>query len=181
MNLDALIEIMDAIKRNEIQEVLITHDRVEIRTYAKEAFTTATAPAVPVAPVAAPAAPAAPAAAPAALEETKAPAAEAPKAAPEKEEEAPAPAAAPAGTGKLEVVEVPIPGTAFVSPGKDLDGKPLPNVGDKVKEGDIIALIEAMKMFNEVVAPVSGIIKEIKVSNEQSVNVGDVLMVIEEA
>ena len=52
-------------------------------------------------------------------------------------------------------------------------------VGDKVKAGDTLLTIEAMKMENEILAPRDGVVKEIKVSEGKTVNFGDVLVVIE--
>ena len=51
-------------------------------------------------------------------------------------------------------------------------------VGDKVTKGQTVAVIEAMKLENEVPSTVEGIVKEIKVSNGASVNNGDVLIVL---
>ncbi|MCX8023513.1 MAG: biotin/lipoyl-binding protein [Syntrophorhabdaceae bacterium] len=55
----------------------------------------------------------------------------------------------------------------------------LVNVGDKVNEDDQIATLEAMKMEMPIVAPVSGVIKEIKVSAGQEVDADTVLAIIE--
>ena len=52
------------------------------------------------------------------------------------------------------------------------------NVGDKVTKGQTVAVIEAMKLENEVPSTVEGVVKEIKVSNGSSVNNGDVLIVL---
>ena len=51
--------------------------------------------------------------------------------------------------------------------------------GDKVEEGDIICTLESMKMENPILAPVSGVINEIRVSPEQAVKSGDIIAIIE--
>ena len=61
-------------------------------------------------------------------------------------------------------------------PGKILSLKV--NVGDSVNSGDLVLLLEAMKMENEVFATASGKVTEIRVKSGDSVNTGDVLMVI---
>ena len=61
-------------------------------------------------------------------------------------------------------------------PGKILSLKV--NVGDSVNEGDLVLLLEAMKMENEVFASASGKVVQIPVKSGDSVNTGDVLMVI---
>ena len=52
-------------------------------------------------------------------------------------------------------------------------------VGDAVEEGDVIVILESMKMEMPVEAPESGTIKEIKVEEGQAVNEGDVLAVLD--
>lgn len=91
----------------------------------------------------------------------KATEAKAPAAAP-----TPAPAAAPAGGEK---VNCPMPGTIL-----DVKVK----VGDIVKEGDVLMILEAMKMENEIMAPVSGTIASVDVAKSSSVESGAVLCVI---
>lgn len=51
--------------------------------------------------------------------------------------------------------------------------------GDAVKVGDVLCILEAMKLENEIQAEKGGIVKEIYVSQGQNVNAGDILMVIE--
>ncbi len=69
-----------------------------------------------------------------------------------------------------EIVEVPITGKII-----DVNVKS----GDEVKEGDILCLLESMKMENPILAPVDGTINEIKVAVNQVVNPGEVIAVIE--
>ena len=99
------------------------------------------------APVAAPAAPAAP----------KAPAA--PATAPK--------AAAPAGAAGAVTVKAPMPGNIL-----DVKVK----AGASVKAGDVLVILEAMKMENEIVAPQDGTVASINVNKGDTVNSGDVLV-----
>lgn len=52
------------------------------------------------------------------------------------------------------------------------------SVGDKVKKGDVLMILEAMKLENEILSPIDGTIKQVKVSKSESVDTGDVLVVI---
>ena len=69
-----------------------------------------------------------------------------------------------------ETVEVPIAGKII-----RVDAK----VGDTVAEGDVICILESMKMENPIMAPVGGTVVEIGVSADQAVQPGDVIAVIE--
>ena len=80
---------------------------------------------------------------------------------------APAPVAAPAGGEK---VEAPMPGTI-------LDVKV--SNGQAVKKGDIVAILEAMKMENELFAPCDGTVAGLAVSQGASVNAGDLICTIQ--
>jgi biotin carboxyl carrier protein len=51
-------------------------------------------------------------------------------------------------------------------------------VGDKVEKGEVVVVLEAMKMENEIVSPVSGVVKAVKVSEGDTVAAGDVLVVV---
>jgi acetyl-CoA carboxylase biotin carboxyl carrier protein len=88
---------------------------------------------------------------------------------------APAPAEPPAESGRE--IKSPMVGTFYRSstPG----GKAFVEVGDQVKEGDPICIIEAMKIMNEIDADVSGTVKRILAENGQAVEFGQVLFVIE--
>ena len=75
------------------------------------------------------------------------------------------------------LVKSPMVGVAYLS--ADPASQPYIKVGQHVKQGDTILLIEAMKTFNEVKAPISGIVKEIIVLNSQPVEFGDDLIIFE--
>jgi len=78
----------------------------------------------------------------------------------------PAPAAAPANVSG-DAIKAPMPGTI-------LDIKVTP--GASVKEGDILVILEAMKMENEILAPRDGVVSQIITSKGASVSTGDVLL-----
>jgi len=73
-------------------------------------------------------------------------------------------------------VKSPMVGTAYVRPSPDADA--FVSVGDKVKEGDTIMLVEAMKTFNPITAPKSGKIEDILVQDSQPVEFGEALFII---
>jgi len=85
--------------------------------------------------------------------------------------ESPADAAAHPGA-----VKSPMVGTAYIRPSPDADT--FVNVGDKVKEGDTIMLVEAMKTFNPIVAPKSGKVEQILVGDASPVEFGEALFII---
>ncbi|MGL4442697.1 MAG: acetyl-CoA carboxylase biotin carboxyl carrier protein [Alsobacter sp.] len=93
-----------------------------------------------------------------------------------------APAAAP-GLAKAEAaisantVTSPMVGTAYRRPSPDT--KAFVEVGSIVKAGDRVLLVEAMKTFNEIVAPRSGTVTAVLVEDGQPVEYGEPLMVIE--
>ncbi len=73
-------------------------------------------------------------------------------------------------------VKSPMVGTFYRGPGPG--AKPFVEVGQAVKPGDTLCIIEAMKLLNEIEAEVAGTIKEILVENGQAVEYGQVLFVI---
>jgi acetyl-CoA carboxylase biotin carboxyl carrier protein len=81
-------------------------------------------------------------------------------------------AAPPAGA-----VTSPMVGTAYRKPSPD--AKPFVDVGSRVEVGDKLLLIEAMKTFNEIVAPRAGTVTAIFVEDGQPVEFGETLAVIE--
>jgi acetyl-CoA carboxylase biotin carboxyl carrier protein len=81
-------------------------------------------------------------------------------------------AAAPQG----HVVTSPMVGTFYRAPSPGAD--PFVQVGDTVKEGQTICIIEAMKLLNEIESDLAGVIKEILVENGQAVEYGQPLFVI---
>ena len=96
----------------------------------------------------------------------------APAAAPAAEAAPAAPAAAPAAaavTGAGEAVNAPMPGTIL---------KVNVQNGQAVKEGDVLCILEAMKMENEIMAPKSGTITQVVVSKGSKVDTGAPLVVI---
>lgn len=100
------------------------------------------------------------------------------KQAPKKQAEAPKKQAAPKQEPKKEVkasegqevVEAPMPGNIW---------KILVAEGDSVNEGDVLLILEAMKMENEIVAPRSGKVASINTTEGSTVNAGDSLVVLD--
>jgi acetyl-CoA carboxylase biotin carboxyl carrier protein len=96
--------------------------------------------------------------------------------------EAPAAAAQPAAAAPAapviqgHVVKAPMVGTFYRSPNPG--GPPFVDIGQTVKEGDPLCIIEAMKLLNEIEADKSGVIKEILVENGEPVEYGQPLFVI---
>lgn len=153
---DVAVELMDALKNRGLGEVELEMDDVKIKIKSAPP-----APVVPVAaaPVAAAPVAAAPAAAPAAAGEA-APAAEAAE-------------ELPAGTP----VKSPLVGTFYSSPAPD--APPFVLVGQKVKEGDTLFIIEAMKTMNEIKAPCDGTVVRILAQPGDMVEYNQTVVIIE--
>ena len=153
MDLRKIKKLIDLLEESNLAELEIKEGEevVRLSRVPKTAAPVAVA-AAPVAPIAL-AAPIAAAAAPAAVE-------------------APSVPALPAGT----VVKAPMVGTfyAAASPGTP----PFVKVGQQVKAGDTLGVIEAMKMFNQIEAEVAGTVQAIMVENGQPVEFDEPMFVI---
>ena len=80
-------------------------------------------------------------------------------------------------TKSENIVKSPMVGVAYLS--ADPSSPSYIKIGQHVKQGDTLLLIEAMKTFNEVKAPITGIVKEIIVLNNQPIEFGDDLIIFE--
>ncbi|GFO85722.1 MULTISPECIES: acetyl-CoA carboxylase biotin carboxyl carrier protein [Anaerostipes] len=95
---------------------------------------------------------------------------------------APAPAAAPAAPEEKEPevegnqVKAPLVGTFYAAPSEGAD--PFVSVGDTVKKGQVIGIVEAMKLMNEVESDYDGTVAEILVENGEMVEYGQPLIVV---
>ena len=156
MDLRKLKTLIDLVSESGVAELEITEgdDRVKIVNRVGAAPVAAAAPAVIATPVVASAAPAA-APAPAVAAE---------------------PAAAPVAAEDTRTINSPMVGTFFRAPSPG--AKPFADVGQKVKAGDTVCIIEAMKLLNEIETEYDGVIKEILVENGQPVEFGQPLFVI---
>jgi acetyl-CoA carboxylase biotin carboxyl carrier protein len=96
---------------------------------------------------------------------------------------APAPPAIPAApeaapsTPTLHLIKSPTPGTFYSA--SSPDAEPFVRVGSRITPSTVVCIIEAMKIFNEITADCTGIIKEILVENQQPVEFGQVLFKVE--
>ena len=84
---------------------------------------------------------------------------------------------APAKKSNLTEITSPMVGTFYASPSPGADA--FIKIGSKVKPGDVLCIIEAMKIMNELPCEVSGTVKEIIVKDGQTVEFGQVLIRIE--
>jgi acetyl-CoA carboxylase biotin carboxyl carrier protein len=120
----------------------------------------------------APAAPAAPAEVSVTASPAVAPAVSAPQ--PVATEEPAAGAGLPAGA---HVVKSPIVGTFYLAASPDAD--PYVKVGDRVERGQVLCIVEAMKLMNEIESDADGVVLEIVPANAQAVEFGEPLFVIQ--
>ena len=153
MNSDAIKDLLDLIQAHDLAEFELEDGEFKLRV--KRGGPHIVTHVMPAAPVAAPvvAAPAAPTAAPAA-------------------------AAAPADDGgaQLAIVKSPIVGTFYRS--AEPGAAPFVNVGDSVKKGQVLGIIEAMKLMNEIDSEYEGEITNVYVENGQPVQYGERIFAI---
>lgn len=154
MDLRKLKTLIDLVSESNISELEITEAEGKVRIVKGSASPAAAV--VPVMP------------APAAPITVQAPAPLA--------EPAAAPVAAPV-VPQGHVIRSPMVGTFYRSPSPG--AKPFVEVGQTVKEGETVCIIEAMKILNEIEADRAGVIKEILVENGQAVEYGQPLFVLE--
>jgi acetyl-CoA carboxylase biotin carboxyl carrier protein len=157
MDLRKLKKLIDLVQESGIAELEITEGEERVRIASGGAVTVTPLGAAAAAPAAVPAPQAA--AAPIAAGAAAAP-----------------PAAAPPPGAEGHVVKSPMVGTFYRAPAPD--AKPFIEVGGAVKEGQIICVIEAMKLMNEIEADASGTIRAILVENGQPVEYGQALFII---
>ncbi|GEM84568.1 MAG: acetyl-CoA carboxylase biotin carboxyl carrier protein subunit [Meiothermus sp.] len=173
MNAKELKSILQALQEHEVSELTLeTPDyKLTIKRGGEVQYVAAPAPVVIQPPAVAPAAQ---------------PVSHAPVATP-----APTPAAAPAATpapkvetpkedtSKYVEVKAPIVGTFYRAPSPDAE--PFVKEGDTVKKGQVLCIIEAMKLMNEIESEVSGVVRKILVANGEPIEYGQVLFLIEPA
>ena len=75
------------------------------------------------------------------------------------------------------VIKSPIVGTAYLSP--DPGAKPFVSVGKKIKKGETLLIVEAMKTMNHVPSTSDGVVKEICVKDGQPVEFGQTIIILE--
>ena len=76
-----------------------------------------------------------------------------------------------------EVIKSPIVGTAYLSP--EPGAKPFVSVGKKIKKGETLLIVEAMKTMNHVPATKEGVVKKICVEDGQPVEFGQTIIILE--
>lgn len=157
LDFNEIRELLAVLSQSDISELSIKSEEFELtvrkdRPTAGAAVVSVDAPPPTPLPVAAPPTPAA---------------APAPQATPQ-------PAAPPSADSNLLEITSPMVGTFYRAPSPDDD--PFVNVGDRIKTGQVVCILEAMKLMNELEAEVSGEIVEILVENADPVEYGQVLM-----
>lgn len=156
MNISEIKDLLAQFDTSSLREFSYKNNGEELSFSKNEASGTV----APIAPISAPVAPVSTPAEP--VQATKP--AEAPVSAPSSVEES---TTAPA---EGDLVESPLVGVAYLAPSPE---KPaFVSVGDTVKKGQTLLIVEAMKVMNEVPAPKDGVVTEILVTNEEVVDYG---------
>lgn len=181
-NFNELKSLLEWVNQSgDIEELSIKYGDIELalsKTPGGLSHLKAAPAAAPAAPAPAPAAPEAPKAE--APEPAPAPAAAPAPAeteAPAPKEEAPKTEAAPASSSNGVEVKSPMVGTFYAAPKPGAD--PFVQVGDTVEVGQVLCIVEVMKLMNNIEAKTAGTVTEILVDNEDAVEHGQPLMVIE--
>ena len=170
MDVKEIKKLLDAVAAAEISELVLETGDVKL-TVKRDHGAVVEAPAPVQAPAAA--APVAPETSVGAPAPAQAPAPAGPASGP-----APAvPEAPEAETSHLVEVSAPIVGTFYEASAPDAAA--YVKVGDRVKAGTVLCIIEAMKLMNEIEAETSGTVAEILVRNEEPVEYGQVLFRID--
>lgn len=149
VDMESIEKLAKIVKENELSEITISNDDCNITIKGKKCPPPVPAMGMPMA-MPAPAAAAAP------VQTVEAPAAE------------------PAAEGN--VVKSPIVGTFYQAPSPDKP--PFVKVGDTVKKGDVIMIIESMKLMNEVQSEFDGTVERILVTDGQAVEFDQPIMII---
>ncbi len=173
MNPDDLKQMLDALKAADVREFSLQTGSfsLDLKRGPQAGGGGNFAPSAPAAPQAQPAFEPAFDSVPTAPAPTSAPVSEATPAAPA----ASAPAAPATASGAP--VKAPIVGTFYAS--SSPDAAPYVKVGDTVTAGQILCIIEAMKLMNEIEAEAGGVVREILVKNAEPVEYGQTLFLIE--
>ena len=177
-NFNELKSLLDWVNQSgDIEELSIKYGDIELAlSKTPGGLSHLKAAPAPAAPAPAPAAPPAPALAP------EAPQAAAPAPAEAPAQEAAAPAQEPkadtaAGSGNGVEVKSPMVGTFYAAPKPGAD--PFVKVGDTVEVGQVLGIVEVMKLMNNIEAKTASTVTEILAENEDAVEHGQTLMIIE--
>ncbi|WP_312712312.1 acetyl-CoA carboxylase biotin carboxyl carrier protein [Proteiniclasticum ruminis] len=76
-------------------------------------------------------------------------------------------------------VNAPLVGTFYARPGED--EAPFVNLGDRVKKGQVLCILEAMKVMNEIKSPCDGVVRKIHMKDGEAVDFGKTMFLLEEA
>ena len=150
MDLRKLKKLIDLVQESGIAELEITEGEEKVKIVKGGAVSVSPGPAAPAAAPAVEPRPAAPA--------------------------APAPAAEAEAGQEGRVIKAPMVGTFYRSASPD--AKPFVEVGQTVKEGETVCIIEAMKLMNEIESDAAGAVKAILVENGQPVEYGQPLFIL---